>query len=212
MRLAYTGGSITTLPSYKRYRLYSKHTCATPNVWIGWSKQTIWLVWFITLWEGYFHFRENKSSVPKIPFASSIFVSDLALCPRPLDEFACPQKWNPSVFMRRLHLDCLQPFDFMRKNHLGIDERIVCLSLISLFVCLFLFYTVWGGNLFRKFESVVKSFLRVPQAIGPILQLLCCPSKQWLACGTLIKHFWQVVTPDCKTLLFINLLLNVKNW
>ena len=29
----------------------------------------------------------------------------------------------------------------------------------------------------------------VSQAVGPILQLMCCPSKRWPACGTLIKHF-----------------------
>ena len=43
-------------------------------------------------------------------------------------------------------------------------------------------------------EGLVESFINVPQAIGPILQLPCCPSKQ-LSENT--KPFAQLDAPDC---------------
>ena len=51
------------------------------------------------------------------------------------------------------------------------------------------------------FKGLAEYLIYVPQAVGPILQLLCCPRKQWRACGTLRKHFTKPLeqpdAPDC---------------
>ena len=44
-----------------------------------------------------------------------------------------------------------------------------------------------GSQVFQK--GLPECFINVPQVICPILQLQCCPSKQWSACGALRKHF-----------------------
>ena len=31
-------------------------------------------------------------------------------------------------------------------------------------------------------KALAEYFIKVPQAVGPILQLMCCPNQQWSAC------------------------------
>ena len=38
------------------------------------------------------------------------------------------------------------------------------------------------------YKDLADNFITVPQAVGPMLKLLCCQSKQWFACGTLNIH------------------------